>query len=117
MISCAFGILHMLATESYTYMFFPLVGILWGVYSIFDENDKEHVRRNGNDNRNTKKNSWWWGENEFFDYDYNNVTSYRGSYRSQASNTYKQNPSKDYKHIATKCKRNFKITVGDKKNG
>ena len=135
MVAAILGLLHMIAEGSFIYLFFPIAIIIWAVYTFFDENDREYLRRNGID---PEEISWF-----FPDYsDYGavrdnhstmNRTSgyYRRSYLARtASSSYNGNMGADtqyaryapqgsyygysnpvYKALKDKCKRNFKITV------
>ena len=120
MVMCAavMGLMHMIAEESYIYIFFPIAIIIWAVYSFFDEDDREYLRRNGID---PDEISWFFPE--YSDYGVNaynsssnnsnhvryqpkNNTTYRnGYYERQDFN------SLDYKGFKDKCKRNFKIEI------
>ena len=120
------GLLHMIAEGSFIYILFPIAIVVWGLYSFFDENDKEYLRRNGID---PDEISW------FFP-DYNDYGAVRDSYSSpnrrsypaRTNNSYNTNAqysryapqgqypyktyyNQDYKGFVSKCKRNFKITV------
>ena len=122
MITSIMGIINMLTQSSYEYIFFPLTIIVWGIFSFFDEEDKEHLRRNGIDPDEV---SWFFPE--YTDYGYNQKhhrraeparrntyepTTYTPYAQSNINYTY-NNPT--YKKLVSKCKRNFKITVSDGK--
>lgn len=121
------GLLHMLAEGSFIYIFFPIAIIIWAIYSFFDENDREYLRRNGVDPDEV---SWFFPE--YCDYGTHRTTyqtsgNYRKSY--PARNNYSHNNNvginEDYNRYAPqypysnpiyrklkdKCKRNFKITI------
>ena len=135
MVAAILGLLHMIAEGSFIYLFFPIVIIIWAVYTFFDENDREYLRRNGID---PDEISWFFPE--YSDYgavrdnhstmnrtsgDYRrsypartSSSSYNGSmgadaqyarYAPQGSYYGYSNPV--YKALKAKCKRNFKITV------
>lgn len=138
MIAAILGLLHMITEGSFVYIFFPIAIIIWTVYTFFDENDREYLRRNG---INLDEISWF-----FSDYsDYGAVrdnhstmnrtsSDYRKSYPARTNSpSYNGNMGADtqytrytpqntcYKHrgysnpvykvLKDKCKRNFKITV------
>jgi hypothetical protein len=142
MIAAMLGLLHMIAEGSFVYMFFPVAIIIWAIYTLFDENDREYLIRNGID---PDEISWF-----FPDYaDYGavrdshstmNRTSgdHRKSYPSRTNgSTYNGSMSADaqysrytpqypfggykgysnpvYKVLKDKCKRNFKITISKEK--
>lgn len=135
MVAAILGLLHMITEGSFVYMFFPIAIIIWAVYTFFDENDREYLRRNGID---PDEISWF-----FPDYsDYGAVrdnhstmnrtsSDYRKSYPARTNsssynrnmgadtqytrytpqNTYRGYSNPVYKALKNKCKRNFKITV------
>ena len=135
MVAAILGLLHMITEGSFVYMFFPIAIIIWAVYTFFDENDREYLRRNGID---PDEISWF-----FPDYsDYGAVRdnhstmnrtsgNYRKSYPARTnSSSYNGNMGADtqytrytpqntyygysnpvYKALKDKCKRNFKITI------
>lgn len=135
MVAAILGLLHMITEGSFVYMFFPIAIIIWAVYTFFDENDREYLRRNGID---PDEISWF-----FPDYsDYGAVRdnhstmnrtsgNYRKSYPARTnSSSYNRSMGTDtqytrytpqnthygysnpvYKALKDKCKRNFKITV------
>lgn len=106
MVASVIGIIHMFAMGEFTYIYYPIVAIIWGSFSFFDENDREHIRRNGYD----------------YDYDYSNPTyydnsrytprsDYNTSYGSTRYTPYTSYKSRQYDGIVKKCKRNFNITI------
>lgn len=124
------AILNMIATDKYEYIFFPIVILIWAIYSFFDENDREYLRRNGID---ADELSW------FFP-DYNDYGAVRDKHKplnqnsSSHTRTYPARKENDnsryypttqyggygysyydytnsYKKLKDKCKRNFKITI------
>ena len=40
MVAAILGLLHMIAEGSFIYIFFPIVIIIWAIYTFFDENDR-----------------------------------------------------------------------------
>ena len=112
--SATFGLLHMFIVGSFIYMYFPIAIIVWVLYSIFDEEDREYLRRNGID-----PDSISWLYTEYDDY-------YTPSYSNKHANTYNYQPtqnwrvqqgnqySEQYKKISKKCQRNFKINLASK---
>lgn len=109
MICASVGIIHMIGTDSYIYIFFPIIILIWGIYSLFDENDKEYLRRNG-----------FFYEDDYFSTTNGNNHHHRTTtYQGYTGRGYSQSPtyhysayeSKKYEHIAKKCNRNFKITI------
>ena len=123
------AILNMIATHKYEYIFFPIVILIWVIYSFFDEDDREYLRRNGID---ADEISW------FFP-DYNDYGAIRDNHKplnqnsSSHTRTYPASKTTDdsryapttaynyygyisgynnpYKKLKDKCKRNFKITI------
>ena len=129
------AILNMIATNKYEYIFFPIVILIWAIYSFFDENDREYLRRNGID---ADEISW------FFP-DYNDYGAVRDNHKPLNQNSsshtrtyparkttdnsryapttaysdyydydyygYTSGYSNPYKKLKDKCKRNFKITI------
>jgi hypothetical protein len=129
------AILNMVATNKYEYIFFPIVILVWIIYSFFDEDDREYLRRNGID---ADEISW------FFP-DYNDYGAVRDNYKPLKQNSsshiktyparkatdnsryapkttyngyydydyygYASGYSNTYKKLKDKCKRNFKITI------
>ena len=130
MFTAAIGVLHMIAMGSYVYILFPIAIIIWGIYSFFDENDKEYLRRNGIDADEVP-----WFFPDYTDYGAVRSKSPSRSYSHKSHNRYSYNgsvnvdeqysrymPKKDvynteYEALKNKCKRNFKITIAEKDNG
>ena len=124
------------------YIFFPVAIIIWAVYTLFDENDREYLIRNGID---PDEISWFFPD--YADYgavrdSHNSMnrtsSDYRRSYQYRTnSSTYNGGMSADaqysryapqypfggykgysdpvYKVLKDKCKRNFKITISKEK--
>lgn len=141
MIAAILGLLHMITEGSFIYMFFPIVIIIWVIYTFFDENDREYLRRNG---INPDEISWFFPEYSDYgavrdNHSTMNRTSgdYRRSYPARTNNSshngsmnadaqyaryapqvsyygYKGYSNPVYKALKDKCKRNFKITIADK---
>ena len=130
MIAAILGLLHMIAEGSFIYMFFPIAIIIWAIYTFFDENDREYLRRNGID---PDEISWF-----FHDYeDYGAVRDKHSTMNRKSSSTYNGSMSANaqysryapqypfggykgysdpvYKVLKDKCKRNFKITISKEK--
>lgn len=136
MMTCAFiALLRMIDNQDWEYIILPIGILIWGIFKFFDEDDREWLRRRGIDPDDF---SWFFSD----DFDDNgrypiNVNQTRGNtitwdrvedgynpsnsdhtrYMPNSS-TYRthvgwQNPA--YKGIVKKCKRNFKITISDKK--
>lgn len=121
-----FAILNMIATDKYEYIFFPIVILIWAIYSFFDEDDREYLRRNGID---ADEISWFFPN--YNDYGAvrdnhkplnQNSSSYNRTYppRKTTDNSryddysyygYTSGYSNPYKKLKDKCKRNFKITI------
>ena len=110
------GLLHMLIMENYTYIMFPTAILIWALYSIFDENDKEYLKRNGID---PNKFSWLFPEDEYvYGYYDNEPYSNRGGY-TYSGGIKRHNHSShnitysdpEYKKIVKRCKKGFKITI------
>ena len=129
MLAAIMGTLHMLSEEKYLYIFFPLAIIVWGVYTIFDENDREYLRRNGID---ADEISWFFPSYEYYglvvdenprksntfnDGHHRTYPARSGGYNNTASNYNRYKPkvteysNPEYKKLKDKCKRNFKITI------
>lgn len=121
MLAAILGVFHMIDEKQYTYLFFLLAIILWAVYSFFDANDREYLKRNGIDP-------------DYFDWITPNCNRYSGVYDNtytRNSTTYNRRTEADYSRYASKtqygeynyyaqnaykglkdkCKRNFKITI------
>lgn len=109
MITSALGIIHMVAMDSFIYIYFPVVALVWGLFSFFDEDDKEYIRRNGyySDYRTTS----------YYDSPYAPPPSHNTRYggttnnRTQYTSYYQSYNSKEYDGLVKKCKRNFNITI------
>lgn len=103
------GIIHMLATEEFTYIFFPIVMFIWAIYTFFEEDDKEYRRRNG-DYYHLGSDSWLDpdGSNAHYSWYDNEYYNYGGS---RTYKPFKVDRTKEYKNVVKKCKRNFKITI------
>ena len=128
MIAAILGLLHMIAEGSFIYIFFPIAIIIWAIYTFFDENDREYLRRNGID---PDEISWFFPEYSDYgavrdNHSTMNRTSgdNRRSYPARTSGSsynryapqgsyygYREYSNPVYKALKDKCKRNFKITV------
>lgn len=138
MVAAILGLLHMIAEGSFIYIFFPIVIIIWAIYTFFDENDREYLRRNGID---PDEISWFFPEYSDYGAVRNNHSTmnrtsgdYRRSYPARTNNSsyngsmsadvqyaryapqgsyygYREYSNPVYKALKDKCKRNFKITV------
>lgn len=97
MAAAILGLLHMITEGSFIYMFFPIAIIIWAVYTFFDENDREYLRRNG-----INPEAISWSFNDYSDYGYVPQNTYYG---------YREYSNPVYKVLKDKCKRNFKITI------
>ena len=117
------GLINMIASDEYAYVFFPVVMMFWSLYTFFDEEDSEHRRRNGDyyelgsSYRNNRDRGWLGGFDDF-DYEPTVYTRYDNPYynrgrRSSVTTTYK-NP--EYKKIVKRCKRGPKITIAKNEN-
>jgi hypothetical protein len=100
MVLSVVGILHMASTGSYTYAIFPVSSFIWGLYTLFKEDDDEYCRRN---NINTDIDSGWL----FWEEDYNN-NPYTRNTNPRSRYNYK-NP--EYKKILPRCKKNSIVTT------
>ena len=99
MMSCAIlSILIMTDKEDMTFILLPIAMLVWGIYSFFEPNDKEHIRRSG------------YGNNSWTSYDYYDYP-YKPTKPITRNSTYISN--KQYKPIVTRCKRSVKITLND----
>lgn len=127
MLTAIIGIFHMIVYSSYVYIFFPIIILIWGLFSFFDENDKEFLRRHGIDPDEIS-----WLSPEYTDYGYETkhhrrIAPARNGYTPKQNNwsydkqtytpyaqSYVTTPNtygQEYKQILPKCKRNFKISV------
>ena len=116
MITSIMGLFHMLANFQFEYIFFPISILIWGIFSFFDEEDKEYLRRNG---INPDEVSWFFPE--YTEYGYDHQRSY------QPNKAYTDTPvtyttyakkgrynNQEYKNIIKKCKRSVKVTINGK---
>lgn len=109
------GIIHMVATESYTYIIFPISMIVWGVFKYFKEDDDEYCRRN---NINRDIDSGWLG-GEYADGYYDDYGAYHRDYSRTNNISIHSRPSTcnyrysdpEYKKIAPRVKRNSIVTT------
>lgn len=106
MIASVLGIIHMIAVDSYIYIYFPIVIEFWGIYSFVDAREKEDIRRNGGSAHSSSWFGTWYDDYEIAQ----NKTHHRTISSYSTRTTTKNN---DYKTISKKCKRNFKITIGE----
>ena len=123
MAAAILGLLHMITEGSFIYMFFPIAIIIWAVYTFFDENDREYLRRNG-----INPEAISWSFNDYSDYgavrnNHSTMNRTSGDYRKTQytryvpQNTYygyREYSNPVYKVLKDKCKRNFKITIADR---
>lgn len=104
------GIFNMVNSSSYEYVFFPITIIVWAIFSFFDEDDKEFLRR--------RENYPYWTFQE------HKENGYKATYQPITQGTvytpYAQNNAiyryNDplYKKILPKCKQNVKISLDNK---
>ena len=137
--TCAFfALLRMIDNNDWEYIILPIGILLWGIFKFFDEDDREYLRRLGIDpdeysvffpsnydikypinNQRTSGNTITWDsvENNYDSTYYNGQTRDHTRYMPRTNtpkvNSTWQNPL--YKGMVKKCKRNFKITISDKK--
>lgn len=97
------------------YMIVPIGSFVWGLFVVLD--DEYDLRREDdlpyltfNQNRSSN-NELYWGINDEF------VNENHKRYQPSQTHTYNSyrgtKKSNNYKYIANKCKRSFKITVDD----
>ena len=139
MITSIMGILNMIVHSSYEYIFFPLTIIIWGIFSFFDENDREYLRRNGIDpdevswffffyssygyesrsNKEIKNGHYRYAAPARRESDHSAYQPQWGTYtpyaQSNVPSGYKYNDP-TYKRLLPKVKRSFKITLDGKKD-
>lgn len=141
MMTCAFfALLNMIDNHEWQYIILPIGILIWGIFKFFDENDREYLRRLGIDpnefnaffpddydgkyriynHTNTPRkegNTITWNREDDFDGDLfrhqTEHTRYQPTTQTYNRGTW-QNPL--YKGMVNKCKRNFKITIGEKNN-
>ena len=71
------GFITMMTLDDYKYVLFPIAMFVWAIFSFFDEDDKEYMRRNNiSPNRN-----WLFPDDE----DYYNYEYYDSGYRQYPS--------------------------------
>ena len=103
----------MIANDDYDYILFPVAIIIWMLYSFFDEDDKEHRRRNGDyyELNTHKKNRRYYDPYYGYGYDIYN-TYYDNSYYNRSSmNNNSLYANQEYKKIVKRCKRTRKISI------
>ena len=126
------GILFMWSKEEYTYIIFPTAILIGGIFSFFDPEDKEYLRRNG-----INPDDAWFPDygydmyggynssNTYYNHNYNKtIKSHNKSnedfysdysrYMPKTSDDFGFNSKRAYKTLLPKCKRNFKITIETK---
>ena len=128
-ITAMMGIFHMIVSSQYVYIFFPIVIIIWAFFSLFDEDDREYLTRNG---INPDEVSWFFPEYTNYEYDRHHRHTYQGStnynhngynndqtvyttYAQSNVNTHYSYNNLEYKKIVAKCKRSVKITLDNGK--
>ena len=128
------AILNMIATDKYEYIFFPIVILIWAIYSFFDEDDREYLRRNGIDadeiswffpnyndygavrdnhkplNQNGNSHTRTYPARKTTDNSRYAPTTQYGEYVYDYYN-YDSKYSNPYETLKDKCKRNFKVTI------
>ena len=145
MMTCAFfALISMIDNQEWHYIILPIGILIWGVFKFFDADDREYLRRLGIDpdefnaffpdeydgkyNINAKLNKpyhkqgtntvTWGNVEDDFDSDLfkqqSDHTRYQPTVQTYNRSTW-QNPI--YKGMVKKCKRNFKIELGEKENG
>jgi hypothetical protein len=98
------GIISMVVEDNCTYIFFPVVCLLWVLYTFFREDDEEYKRRNGYYFNTTVPNKRdYWPLDDIPDEHY--------TYYNSNINKKKAEEELIYKNIAKRCKRTFKITI------
>lgn len=116
MFASIMAIFHMFSEDNYGYILFPIIIIIWVVFSFFDEDDREYLRRNG---INPDEIAWFFPE--YSDYgavrDGSNNSSHtihsHTSTRTN-SNNIKTYFNASYNGFKQKYKQSFKITLDEK---
>ena len=104
------GLITMMTLDDYKYVLFPIAMFVWSIFSFFDEDDKEYMRRN---NINPNSHSWFFPEDEGY-YNYEYYDSGQRQYHSNTRTTHVTRvttPDPEYKKIVKRCRKNFKVTI------
>lgn len=131
MMCCAFfALLNMIDEQEWQYIVLPIGILIWGFFKFFDENDREYLIREGYDPDTF--NGWLSEDSNRY-----STTSYQGrsNYTLPADNATRttwqnsqpavsrqggattvtwvnRGTEQDYKHLVSKCRRNFNIAIG-----
>lgn len=113
------GILHMIYTEDYSYILFPIAFLIGGAYKLFKDNDDEYLVRNPNEQGHGFNSIW---ESYYDDTDFP-YTAYSEKRRyttntptstSSSQNAYAPKKAKNlYSEIASKCEPKLKVEIID----
>jgi hypothetical protein len=104
------GLIIMISQSTFTFVILPIIIIIWGLFSFFEPNDKEYLRRNGiieDEYLSFFSDDGYYNNTQYDTYNprtTQHTTSYIGGKYSQ------------YNEISKKCKRNFKISIGEEKS-
>ena len=105
------GFITMMTLDDYKYVLFPIAMFVWAIFSFFDEDDKEYMRRN---NINPNSHSWFFPEDEeYCEYEYydSGNRQYPQSHHRTTHLTRVNVPNPEYKKIVKRCRKNFKVTI------
>ena len=136
---CAFmALLNMIDNQEWGYIILPIGILIWGCFKFFDENDRKYLWSRGinpdecdmffpelyegtypinhnTESHNVKGNTiTWYNQDKLNVEDNFDPNLWGSSYNRHASKeTHTTWQDTRYKGIAKKCKRNFKISIGD----
>ena len=79
--------------------------IAFVLFSFFDEDDKEYMRRN----HPNSSGSWLYPENDYYDYGYYESRQYHPKTNSRGKTIVVPNP--EYKKIVKRCRKSVNITI------
>lgn len=113
------GILHMIYTEDYSYILFPIAFLIGGAYKLFKDNDDEYLVRNPNEQGHGFNSIWdsYYDDTDFPYTTYSEKRRYTTNSPTDASlsqSAYIPRKTKNlYSEIASKCEPKLKVTIID----
>ena len=101
------GFITMMTLDDYKYVLFPIAMFVWAIFSFFDEDDKEYMRRN---NINPNSHSWFFPEHDDYEY-YDSGQRQYPSHTRTTRITKSKTPDPEYKKIVKRCRKSVKVTI------
>jgi hypothetical protein len=100
------GLLTMATSGEDKYIIFPIAMLIWALYTFFDEDDKEYVRRHETSHR--KSYNDWFGYDGYYG---DNSRYYPNTATNKPKTIVITSSSEAYKKIVKRCRKSVNITI------